>query len=1158
MLHLEVAERIETLTDHLAGVLLDAPGDPMTPEWIAVPSAGMRRWLHLELAARLGASATNPGSPRRRDGIAANIDAVFPGSLRQQVLEADRLDGESDPWRVDHLVWALLEVADRHPGQAAIASLTPGAGGGSRYGRARRVADLFDRYHLHRPAMIRSWAEGADVGGTGSELVTHHRWQPELWRLVRAHLAVASPPERMPELLERIASGRLALDLPERLTFFGMTVLPGGRGFLDLATALAVDRELYLLLLQPSIAAVDAVRVAATRSGATPSVLRADDPTSDLIRHPLLKSWGRPHRETALLTAGEEIEVTRSEYPADTEGGSGVVPLLAALRDDIRLNRAPAGDRQIDDLDRSVQFHSCHGSTRQVEVLRDAILHALADDPTLSEDDIVVCCPALERFAPLVEGVFGPSTDAVSGGASAVGAEGPPPLRYRIADRSLRNTNPYLGAVAALTELVTGRFDATSVLGFLALMPVRQRFRLTDDDLALIGEWVSETYVRWGLDSAHRDSFEVTGTTENNSWRGAIDRLLLGSAISDIDDLALSVGDVAAYGIEGDATSLAGRLAEVMWRLTTLSVAVRYERTIGDWVDLLTEAADTLFDVPVDVAWQPDALTIALHEITEQSSTGTDASSTSLSFDDVRALLGERLRGAPGRPDFFRGGVTITSMVPLRWVPHRVVILLGMDQASLSGGWADGDDLAAFAPFIGDRDPRGEARQSLLEAVLAVDQRLIIIRDGRDVRTNQEIPHAVAVAELRDAVLAMFVDESRKAAAALLETNHPRQAFDERNFRVAESTPTIADQPWSFDPLGLAGASARQCREPAAAPFLDRPLDPRPTDVIELRALHAFLKHPVKAFLVERLGLRLPRTDDALSVLLPTTLAGLDRWRVGDRLLRAMLDDVDVDEWRRIEDHMGTLPPGLLGDAKAAEVETVATELLTTAVARGLQTGRSGTNEVEVDVELADGTRIVGSVSCRLEGDELGPASVSFSNGKPEHRIAVWLDLMALVAGDPSNHWRSLAVNRTSGSKKLTVLDFVPSTDAPAERQSLALEALAVAVDCYRRGLREPIPLFPRCSRAIALGKPSEKDWNSNNMTGDGLDQAVRAVFGDIDFEDVLNLPGQADDPMGNGATQRAQRFAHHLWDTLERSIVDLAVPGAGAKATGRAKSVPR
>ena len=63
--------------------------------------------------------------------------------------------------------------------------------------------------------------------------------------------------------------------------------------------------------------------------------------------------------------------------------------------------------RSIDPHDRSVQVHACHGAARQVEVLREVLLGLLADDPTLEPRDILVMCPDIEAYAPLVEAAFG-------------------------------------------------------------------------------------------------------------------------------------------------------------------------------------------------------------------------------------------------------------------------------------------------------------------------------------------------------------------------------------------------------------------------------------------------------------------------------------------------------------------------------------------------------------------------------------------------------------------------------------------------------------------------------------------------------------------------------------------------------------------------------
>ena len=52
---------LEQLLRQLAEILATPPDDPFTPDWVAVPSAGMNRWLRLELARRLGATTGTDG-----------------------------------------------------------------------------------------------------------------------------------------------------------------------------------------------------------------------------------------------------------------------------------------------------------------------------------------------------------------------------------------------------------------------------------------------------------------------------------------------------------------------------------------------------------------------------------------------------------------------------------------------------------------------------------------------------------------------------------------------------------------------------------------------------------------------------------------------------------------------------------------------------------------------------------------------------------------------------------------------------------------------------------------------------------------------------------------------------------------------------------------
>ena len=1143
MMHLYSAGQARPLATRLAEVLADPPADPMAPEWLAVPSDGMRRWLSLALASHLGASGEGRG-----DGVAANIQRAYPGTLRNCVLNAGRGKPDADPWSIERLVWSVLAVAEDRPDDPDLTLFLALPDGGSRYAKARRVADLFDRYHLHRPDMIRAWSAGRFVDGTGRRLAAHAAWQPHLWQLVRDQVGEPSPPERLAGLLDEVRSGELTLDLPDRLLLFGFTLLPGG-AFLDVARAIAVPRDVHLFLLEPFHFDADRLLESSPLPANGTPRLRSNDSTAVLVNEPLLRSWGRLHRETSLLLADAEAQGLPERQPIAPFGDTGSSTVLGRLQHGIRTNTPPAPRKEFDPRDRSVQFHACYGPTRQVEVLRDVLLHLLDEpDAHLTEDDILVVCPTLDRFAPLIEAVFGPSVDPLvptllSGGSTGE-RQGAPGLRYRIADQSIRTTNPVLSATAALLALVAGRFAVVPVLDFLALGPVRQRFGFTEEDLSTVADWVTATNVRWGLDSAHRVPFGVPSIIVTNTWRAALDRLLVGSAVYD-GDLTLAIGEVAPYGVEGSGLETVGRLAEAMWILNDLAADAERPRPIAEWVGRLRTVCDALFATDRDGDWQMDALHQVLEDVIESATVDGAVSSVLLGFVDIRRLFDEHLDGAPGRPNFFRGGITVSSMTPLRWVPFRVVCVLGMDQSAFGSIAAVGEDLAAAVPQIGDRDPRAEVRQLLLETVLAAGEQLVVVRDGHDLRSNQAIPRAVVAAELFDAVSALVEPDQRAEFEAALEVDHPRHAFDDPCF---EADALVEGMVWGYDKANLKGALARRERTHHNKPLLEAPLAAHDAPVIELADLHRFFRNPVEAFFSQRLEARLPWSGELRHSRLPVELDPLEAWQVGSRMLQARLSGVGLEEWSRVERVRGTLPPGRLEGTLLSELDIAVNELVATGDRCGVRRGLA--EPFEIDVKLADGTRIVGSIPLRLLPATPGPARVTYSRMKPPQRLAAWLDLMALAASDPSGAWRSVVIGRNSESKvkAAEVVDLVVSA-AISTGTTSATTALAVAVDCFRRGMREPIPLFANFSFAVSRNEAVRSKWTEHHGRGDGDDRSVALAFGRCGFEEIMELPAQPYDPTGTG--RRVERFAHYLWGTVEATSGPYRPAPAGSPSGG-------
>ena len=105
-------------------------------------------------------------------------------------------------------------------------------------------------------------------------------------------------------------------------------------------------------------------------------------------------------------------------------------------------------------------------------------------------------------------------------------------LTFRLADRSLRQTNPVLGVAARLLELADSRLTASEVLDLVAMPPVRRRFRLDDDALERVGDWVRRAGVRWGLDADARGEYGLRGVAQN-TWASGLDRILIGVAMDE-------------------------------------------------------------------------------------------------------------------------------------------------------------------------------------------------------------------------------------------------------------------------------------------------------------------------------------------------------------------------------------------------------------------------------------------------------------------------------------------------------------------------------------------------------------------------------------------------------------------------------------------------
>lgn len=1060
--------------------------DPFQSEWVVIGNKGLEDWLSRSLSETLGVCA-NVRFPFSMGFLARSLDSLEAAARGERQRFA--ADPAPDPWQVDALTWAVLATLPAFDGDPrfeavnqwlAVAQPSPQAPSRRAYTLARRVAAVFDRVLVYRPERALAWSRGDPGGPLPSDLA----WQPPLWQAVQKRLAGATGPAQhlasRVEALSALLRRPLPADFPRRVSVFGVNTLPPL--LLHAFALLGRSIDVNLLLLHPS----DAIWERRTRHA----------PSSDQEdRSLLLGAFGATFRDfqEQILNLPESLE----DRTALSESALFLPPirrgqaLLHRLQQDVFDHRqtvqtqrlALRKDGALVGADDSVRVHACHGATRQVEVLRDALLGLLDDHPHLQPRDVLVLTPDMDTFAPLVSAVFG--RDARPGSA--------PSLPVRLEDQSARRTNPVATALLSLLAMVEGRLPLSGAVDLLTLAPVRQAFGVRADEVPRVAELLESAGVRWGADGPWREGFGQP-EDDRHTWRAGLDRIALGAAMA--DEWSLLAGTSPLDSVEGSGAVLAGKALAFGDTLLDAVGALRAPRPLAAWVELLlgTEDAVGVLDrfvaLPETEGWLLERTRRVLLELREQA----DLADTSevVGLATLRVHLEGRFEVPGANPRMPGGAVTFAALRPMRAIPHRVVVLLGMDEGSLPRDRVDlRFDLCVRKPRTGDQDPRKEDRASFLEAILAAQEHLLVLYTGRDPQTDEERPPAGPVAELLEVLdrTAQPVDTKQGGVlppSVFLTAVHPLQAFSPLAFAQRHLPPLEQPGPrrsWSFDAELCAAARVLGGGATEPTPWLEHgrlQASDSPPGPVALEDLVAFTRRPAWWTLRHQLGLHLGAPTAGVADREPLALNGLEQWRVRRELLAGAQRGLSSDDAEAVVEARGGLPLGHAG-ARALRREraavTQAQEVL------GLLADSRETTTEAVRASIG-GQEVFGSLPILGEGTAAA-LRVSCVVGAPKaHRLlSPWVELLAwTVARDGAPLASCVVCVHEDGG--LLVLR-VPGANKE-QRQAWARGHLQGLLSRWQQGQQRVLPVFERTTCAFALAASRHGRLGSTPLVGDG------------------------------------------------------------------------
>ena len=1023
-LYLHTSNRLEVLFAELAGIVAHSLGEIFQPEIIVVQSAGMGRWLSLRLA--------------EAHGICANVQFPFPQRFVSDIFRealpdapaTNAFDREVMTWRIMKRLPALIGAPEFEAVRHYLGGERPEL---KLFQLASKIAHVFDQYLAFRPRMILDWDAGKE---------TH--WQAVLWRELTNENPDAHQPALGRKLAQALRTGIVQLaHLPPRVAIFGLSTLP--RFYLDVIEAIAAQIEVHLFLLEPTpqwwqhiVSPREETKILKRQPKRTAEELHLERGNT------LLASMGRLGRDFLGLVGDLEPVEHRESFiePA------GLTMLSEVQRDIFQLR-----DRDTEEAfwpnDKSIQFHSCHSAMREMEVLHDQLLALFSDDRSLQPKEIIVMMPDVASYAPFIEAVFDTPENENQR------------IPFTIADRSARAESGVVDTFLGILDLAASRFGVSSVLNILESPAVQRRFDLAESDLETIRGWIEKAAIRWGIDAAHREKFDLPAFSQN-TWREGLDRLLLGYALP-AGGKQLFHGILPIDEIEGDLAETLGSFVEFVTSLFQTATDLERARKLDEWQTTLRQIVERFFDPATEVERE----LLQVRRVLE--SLGEIGRATNFEervpFDVLLAHLNRALGEADSGAGFLVGRVTFCALKPMRSIPFQVVCLVGMNDTAYPRKSAMiGFDLIAQHPQPGDRSMRDDDRYLFLEALLSARKVFYVSYVGQSIKDNSSLLPSGLVSELLDYLGGEPMRDS-------LVTKHRLQPFNADYFRGHNKL-------FSYSAENCRASNVARTARSNPPPFVSGPVAEPEEEwrTVDLDNLVRFFFHPAKFFLRERLDLRLPNEQRILEEREPFELAGLPKYGIEQDLLAKQLAGANLEEDESLVRATGQLPLGQVGQSKY------------------LQLTRSAQRFAEI-VQQNAGSRIRPPISIdrpigpwRLTGridnlTERGLLRYRLTKLKPNDMLRVWILLLALNCEAPT--------------RAILVGEDIRQVYGPVAKSEAQLEKL---LQIYWRGLCEPLPFFSRSSYAFAAqtlapaGKkePLEKAFEQWEGSGWGVTHAEK------------------------------------------------------------------
>jgi exodeoxyribonuclease V gamma subunit len=873
------SNRVEELYEFFRKELYLNNNHAFAERLIVVPSPAVKNWLTLKLAddpAFCIAMGIKMGFLDQTLKNVSSFSRILPSRQTLSFTIEALLDKKWKKGELDSSVEQYLGDPSKRRGQKRLVQI------------ADALASLFERYGIYAPKMVEKWEQDPSMhwqAGIWNELFSGDWSYPaamyneDQYRLkpnTSIHLFSIS---YISEIHHRFLQ-RLSEQIP--VSYYILS--PCQTFWSDILT----DRE--------------AGRLEAywRHRGVAEGEQRAlEEYLSD--RNPLLANYGCLGRSMAKLFESGEVSIsTAYAYSASIEEeyqdylfedpllvpSGSFLTLLEGVQADIGLMRNPEDGLlpNINPCDDSIQIHSAPTKLREVEVVRDIILRAVEIKGFLPEE-VLVMAPDISSYTAVLESVLGRAEC---------------PLDYQLLDVGKIAGNQEIRLLLELLNLPMTRWDVISIISL-----IENGVGFSKEEAEIIVPWLRTTGVRWGYDKEDREELlnrdhgdcRLIGGKNRGTWNDALSKLVRSMVLEENEELDSTFDFISTS--EGD---LLGKfitfVREIRHDLLPLTTG---KNSIIEWLENLELIIHKYLKISDETK---EYLFQTFEEIRRSS---VRMNQLKVPFYSLKCRLQKAFeKKESGYRETHLSAVRFCSMLPMRAIPAKMIVLMGMDEHSFpkKEPFSNLDQMRSNRELCEEMPSQVDYDRFLfLESILSARETLVITYVSHASGESKEIPPSVVVTEL--------VDYIQKAFSFNIQTiNHPFNSFHHSLFTQESALKSYSQRDYQF-------ATIYYKKESKSTHVLDSPIRSMDKNTyIDTDHFQKCLQNPLRNYLRTNLQIKIPKEKETISEEEAFEVDGLQTYQISKMGLR-----YDPEQLYRMIHDRDILPAGVFGDLAKKRLE---------------------------------------------------------------------------------------------------------------------------------------------------------------------------------------------------------------------------------------------